>query len=370
MTKQKSVVRVAMYILSHSGVSRQELALALGLSMPTVFQNVNELIERGLICEEGTCHSTGGRRAKLLTARQGICCAIGAEITAQHVRLLLLDLDRKVMDSEQASLAYEDREGYYAALGGLVRRYAEKNGVGIDLPYRLVGVGLAIPGIIDQRRKMLDKSHALNAEHVSLRQFGQSIPYPVVFDNDANLAAYAEVIDKRRNTVYLSLNDTVGGAIYQHGDIYQGDHFRSGEFGHMILVPGGKKCYCGKRGCVDAYCSARLLRRDEEDQALDRFFEAVNAGDKDCVRRWNAYLEHLAIAVANLRTAFDCDITVGGSVGGYIDGYMQAFAEKVRRYNSFDTDAAYLSSGQFRREGAAIGAARRMLDTYIEQLGD
>lgn len=238
--KQKNLVRLAMYILDHEGVSRQELADGLKLSMPTVFQNVSDLVSRGLVCESGEFGSTGGRKAKMLTIRQGARCSVGVEITAHHVRLILMDLCRKPLDIAQNCLNYENTAAYYLELGRIVQDFARKNGVGTNTPCRLVGVGIALPGILDPERMDLVKSHALNVAHINLRQFSMNIPYPVLFGNDANLAAYAEVEDKQRNTVYLSLNDTVGGAVYQHGDIYLGDHFKSGEFGHMILVPGGK----------------------------------------------------------------------------------------------------------------------------------
>lgn len=365
--KQKNLVRLAMYILDHEGVSRQELADGLKLSMPTVFQNVSDLVSRGLVCESGEFGSTGGRKAKMLTIREGARCSVGVEITAHHVRLILMDLCRKPLDIAQNCLNYENTAAYYLELGRIVQDFARKNGVGTNTPCRLVGVGIALPGILDPERMDLVKSHALNVAHINLRQFSMNIPYPVLFGNDANLAAYAEVEDKQRNTVYLSLNDTVGGAVYQHGDIYLGDHFKSGEFGHMILVPGGKKCYCGKRGCLDAYCSARVLRRGDS-QSLTQFFERLENGDPDCARRWDTYLDHLAVMVCNLRMAFDCDIILGGYVGGYMGGHMRTFDEKIRKYNNFEEDTSYIHLGKFRRECAAIGAARMAADRYIENL--
>lgn len=368
VVKQKNRVKTAMYILDHNGVSRQELAIALGFSMPTVFQNVSDLIECGLVCENGEYGSTGGRKAKILTMREGVRCVLGVEITGHHVRLILMDLSRKMLDIEQKRFCYEDTTAYYMELGRIVQEFVRKNNVGPDAECKLIGVGIALPGIIDPDRQLLVKSHALDVENVGLWQFEQNIPYPVLFGNDANLAAFAEVKDKQRNSVYLSLNDTVGGAIYQNGDINLGDHFKSGEIGHMILVPGGKKCYCGKRGCLDAYCSAKVLRLDENDRSLNRFFEELENGDADCSRRWETYLEYLAIMVSNLRMAFDCDIILGGHVGGFMGGHMRTFGDKIRKYNNFEVDTSYIHIGQYKRECASIGAARTMVDHYIENL--
>lgn len=370
VVRQKNRVKTALYILNHNGVSRQELSLALGFSMPTVFQNVSDLIEAGLVCENGEYDSTGGRKAKILSIREGVRCAIGVEITCHHVRMILMDMSLKLLDIELRQFCYEDTTAYYMGLGKIVQSFMEKNKVGPDAEYQLVGVGIALPGIIDQGKKMLIKSHALGVENVALWQFSQNIPCNVLFGNDANMAAYSEKGNIRENAIYISLNDTVGGAIYQKGELYLGDHFKSGEIGHMIVVPGGKKCYCGKRGCLDAYCSAKVLRLDENDRSLGGFFEALENGNPECEKRWDTYLDYLAVIVSNLRMAFDCDIILGGHVGGYMGGHMRSFSDKIRKYNNFEVDTSYISLGRSKRECASIGVARMIIDKFFLDLGN
>lgn len=369
VVRQKNRVRTVMYILNHGGVSRQEIASALGFSMPTVFQNVSDLIESGLVCENGEYGSTGGRKAKILSIREGVCCAVGVEITAHHVRMILMDMCLKLMDVELKRYCYEDTTAYYIGLGKLVQAFIEKNHVGPGSSQKVIGVGIALPGIIDQERKLLIKSHALGVENVALWQFSQNISCNVIFGNDANMAAYSEKENMKENAVYISLNDTVGGAIYQDGDLYLGDNYKSGEIGHMIVVPGGRKCYCGKRGCLDAYCSAKALRRDESDRSLSGFFEDLENGDPACVKRWDMYLDYLAVVVSNLRMALDCDIVLGGQVGGYMEGHMRSFSDKIREYNNFEVDTSYISLGKSKWECAPIGAARMMIDNYLVNLG-
>ena len=100
-------------------------------------------------------------------------------------------------------------------------------------------MGISIPGIVDEERGRMTRSHVLELEDYDLGRLCTHIPWPVRFRNDASSAAYAELRESGQDTVYLSLSDTVGGAIYLNGRIYKGEHFRSAEFGHMILVPGG-----------------------------------------------------------------------------------------------------------------------------------
>ena len=109
----------------------------------------------------------------------------------------------------------------------------------------------------------------------------------------------------------------------------------------MILVPGGRKCYCGKSGCADAYCAASVLTQDNR-QSLDAFMEKIESGDEKNLQTWNEYLDHLAVLISNLRMAYDMDIILGGDVGGVLSDYMIPLGEKVMAYNGFEHDVSYL----------------------------
>lgn len=365
--KRLNRIRTIKYILDAKKVSRQDIAAALGFSMPTVLQNVADLIDCGLVCEAGEYGSTGGRKAKALSICEGARCAIGVEVTAHHLHMALLDLSQKVWDLVSHRFPFRNTQEYYVKLGELVQEFAQKDRPGMKNNDTLTGVGFSIPGILDQNQGMLLQSYALGVSNINLGRFSYNVPYNTCFDNDANNAAYAEITDKQRNTIYLSLNDTVGGATYINGRIYQGDHYKSAEFGHMIIVPNGKKCYCGKRGCLDSYCSARTLKRSREG-TLEQFFDDLKKGVPENKRIWDTYLEYLALAVANLRMAYDCDIILGGNIGGNMEGHMHMFQEKLRKYNNFDYDASYIRLGRHKRECSAIGAARLMQDRYIEKI--
>lgn len=144
-------------------------------------------------------------------------------------------------------------------------------------------------------------------------------------------------IHQYKNAIYLSLNNTLGGAFCIDGKLFSGQNQKAGEFGHMILVPGGRKCYCGKKGCADAYCAASALT-DGKYESLELFMEALSEGNTKAQKKWADYLDNLAILISNLRMAYDMDIILGGEVGGYLADHMLALGEKVMEYNGFDRD--------------------------------
>ena len=72
------------------------------------------------------------------------------------------------------------------------------------------------------------------------------------------------------------------------------------------------------------------------------------------------------MGVTNIRMAFDCNIILGGYVGYYMEAYMDEFAQRLRKYNSFDTDTTYLGTGRLKEWASAVGVAQMMVERYID----
>ncbi|QNM05174.1 ROK family transcriptional regulator [Qiania dongpingensis] len=363
-TKRLNKIKIAKYIYHHGEASKQEIAADLGFSMPTVLQRVKELSEEGVLVEAGEYESTGGRKAKALSIAADIRYAVGLDITRNHISFVLLDVSGKVRYKKRLRSAFEDGDDYYRELGIRLEEFLDACRTDRK---RILGVGISIPGIVDEERRWMTQSHVLRLEEFDLGKVSAYIPYETSFRNDANSAAYAELRGIGQNTIYLSLSNTVGGAIYIDGDIYKGGHFRSAEFGHMILVPGGTPCYCGKKGCMDSYCSARALAKWAGDD-LDAFFQGLEHENPVYQAAWRDYLGYLAIAITNLRMAFDCDVILGGYVGGYMDRYLGALEDNILEYQIFESDQNYVRTGRYKHEAAAIGAGIRFVEEYFDSL--
>lgn len=352
--------RIIEYIMNCHITSKAELARELNLSMPTVLSNVNELLERGVLVEVGAYESTGGRKARRIGLNKDFCYALGMNITKNHVGLVLLSADGEITKNVRVRLKFEPELSYYTQVAALVEEFAAE----IEDKTKILGLGVSVPGIVDSEDKILLKSHALNLDNYSLHFLRQMLPYEMHFENDANAAMLAENLQEYKNAIYLSLNRTLGGAFCIDGNIYPGENRKAGEFGHMILMPGGKKCYCGKMGCADAYCSANALTEENED-TLETFMQNLKAGNPDYQKKWEEYLENLAILVSNLRMAYDMDIILGGDVGGYLSEYMMPLGERVMFYNGFDRDISYLKNCRLKTEASAVGAARYYLSKLV-----
>ena len=272
--KRMNLIKVAKFILHQRMTSKPEIAATLGLSMPTVLQNVKELLERGIIVERGEYESTGGRKAKALCVNAGLKYAAGIDITSNHISYVMIDLTGELVDKIRVREKFENSLEYNEAVYRHFREFVKKSGIAED---QILGVGISFPGIIDKQNETLIISHILKVQNLSLRNLSSLFEHEVCYENDANSAAMAEMYRLEKNAVYLSLSNSVGGSFYIHNGIYEGDDYRSSEFGHMVIVPGGRTCYCGKKGCVDAYCSALVLA-EKTKEAWSSFLKSWTKG--------------------------------------------------------------------------------------------
>ena len=363
--KRRNRANTLRCILSCERISQMELAQRLALSWPTILQNVKELLEMGLVQETGQYESTGGRKAKAYAPVKNAKLAIGLDLTRNHVSVVLVDLSGQVVRYQRKSRSFSLDDAYLQELGVLIQSI-------MDSAYTdetILGVGVSLPGIVDSEANLLRYSHILDLRDVPLHTLSRYIPYPCSFINDANAAGLAEIFGTSTvgNLIYLSLSNSVGGAILTDGTPYMGNHLRAGEFGHNTLVPGGRRCYCGKEGCLDAYCSARLLA-DHADGNLAAFFDGLLDGDAEKQAVWREYLGYLAIAVNNLHMSFDCDVIVGGYVGAFLEEFGGPLRSLLEDRNTFQPEASYLKYCRYRLEASAVGAALTQVEQFLQTL--
>lgn len=188
---------------------------------------------------------------------------------------------------------------------------------------RVAAVGIGVPGIVDEARGV-----ALHAVNVPLRDaplrdhVGSETGLPVVVGHDVRMAAVGEAAygSARGYSDYLfvSIGTGVGAAVVVHGQPYAGAHHAGGELGHMVVAPGGPRCACGKRGCVEALASGRALesRYRAAGGAPDVRATDLPAADDERARAvWNEGLDALTLALANYVTLLDPQaIVVGGGL--------------------------------------------------------
>jgi len=362
--QEENQERVLRLLRAERELTRQEISERLGLSMPTTLQIVTEMTASGLVHEGRAVRSTGGRKARKICLCPCAGYAVGIEIALHHTELMVMDLSCSMVCSHTLSATFSDQPSWYQRLGEALTAFLRENRISEN---RICGTGVSFPGIIDTKSDCVLHSHVFHLEHMSLDRFRKCIPFRTVFANDANCASLAEQSLSRQTFLYVSLNESIGGALVADGSPVSGNTFHAGEIGHMILVPDGRLCYCGKHGCVDSYLSPKALTQGQ--QTLEIFFRSLMRCDHDAKALWEQYLEYLAVFLTNLRMLTDIDIVIGGEVSGHLAPYLNDLRKRAAKYDCFARDIDYIYIGQQQYKNAcSAGAALLALEHYVSSI--
>ena len=349
-----------------SGMTKQDIVATLQLCLPTVTQNINELQSEGLVCESGSVGNTGGRRAKTYDVVRDARVSIGLDITRNHITVVVVDLTGGIISRTRVREKFERTDSYYRRLGALVEQAATD----ADLPHeRILGVGIGVPGLVTADHKAVFYGEILGFTGATCAEFSRYIPFPTALFNDAKAAGLAEswTTGGSMNVFYLMLSNNIGGSVVIGGQVYTGQNLRSGEVGHITIHPGGRKCYCGQQGCVDAYLAATELS-SLTDGNLAAFFDLLKSADETATATWDQYLNHLSLTVNNLNMLFDCPVVLGGYVGEYIGDYMEEVRARTAGRNSFEPSGDYLRVCSYKTEAIAAGAALHFISLFIDSI--
>lgn len=366
--KRQNKIAVYRQVLRVGRITKPELSAQLRLSLPTVGQIITELMEAGLVAEDGAAESLGGRRA-LYYVPVLDKLALGVDITQNHVSLALVDLSGQVVAHKRTKLVFANEPGYNDRVNAQIHSFLEENRID---PACLIGIGCSMPGIVSADRKSLRISHILKVTPEKPFSFQPDMPCQMLCFNDADAACMVECYTQNglETFAFLSLSNTVGGALVVNRNITRGLMGRCGELGHVCIDPGpqARMCYCGKRGHFDAYGSAKLLA-EKVDNTLETFFARVEQGDPEMVRALDEYLDNLSILVENIVMFLDMPVVIGGYVGSFLPPYLDRLKEKVAQRDNLEfSSVGHIRLCRMKIEAAAVGCGLYFVEQFIREL--
>ncbi len=347
--------------------SRQMLAAECGISMPTLYQNLAQLMDEGLVRYSGEDRSTGGRRAQGLDIVPDVKLAVGIAISERHLRIALADLRLKELAYRMVPFDLSSHlTGKEALLPGLLDEFLNDQHVDRS---KLLGVGIALPGLVSHRQNKVDYAPTLGLEGIPFNLITRGIPFPVTVENDGTASGFAECFLQRsgNNLAYFSLEYGVGGAVLIHGEPFFGDHSHSGEYGHICVEPGGLACSCGKNGCLEAYCSAKRIETTFGISVSD-FFKGVRQHVPQYEALLYDMLRHLAVAINNVHMVLDCDIVLGGFLSEHLQPYLPVLKQYVLAGNRFIRNADFIRLSSVRHHITPLGAALYYIREFVDSI--
>jgi predicted NBD/HSP70 family sugar kinase len=240
---------------------------------------------------------------------------------------------------------------------------------------RVVGVGVAVPGLVQQGTgRVVRAPHLGWADEPVVEAFTTALELPVAVGNDAALGLIAETRFGAgrgiEDLIYLNGSASgIGGAALVGGRLLTGSHGYAGEFGHMLVDSGGRLCDCGRRGCLEAEVNVQRLDAaagvgEHEPGAYDEVLSNLSPSlDAEVERQADV----LATAMANLAGMFNPEvITLGGFLGAVVDAHRADVVAKVRE-RAFRplADDLVIERTRLRETLLLVGAAELAFESLI-----
>ncbi len=360
--------KILQLLIRKRELTLSEISRDIHVSIPTVTKNINQLVEEGIVEDAGYSESTGGRKPMLVRFLPDAYYSIGVDFTLDNVRVILTNLDSIIKaDRIVKNTDYHDIDGVMESLRDEIRNILLEKETPRE---RVLGIGIALPGITNERTKFLRIAPNLGIGNIDFTKYSPLFDLPLFVENDANAAAMAEltlgIAKSMRNLVYVAVfSQGIGCGLVIEGHLYRGKNRQAGEISHMIMASNGRRCQCGRCDCWELYASTGALVRlyrektGKDIYTLEEFFAALKKYEPAAAEAFNEYLDYLAQGIQNIILLQDPHyIIIGGQLSLFADYILEPLREKVLVENYFyDTTNVEIMCSSLRQDASILGAS-------------
>lgn len=354
LIKEINQFNILNTIRSKKKISRIELAQITGQSRASVTNITARLIDNKLVYEKEVKDSKQrGRKRILLALNPDAAYVVGIKVSAYMISCAVTDMQADIRGSVDIPVQTSNKPVEFVAdlIEEGVLRCIEQAGLKTEM---ISGIGTGIPGLIDRKKGINHWTLFYQKDNIPLRELIQGrFDIPVWVENDANTVALAHQwfghgrgID---NFLVITIEDGVGMGIIVNGQLYSGEKGMAGEFGHVVMRPGGNHCRCGKKGCLEAYVSnfsiisqaAALLGIDRTKLKYEEVVAAAQSGNQEIIYLFETAGKILGSGISGLIQIFSPKRIIfsgrGVGAGEFLFGPMN---HQLQRFSSpsFDQD--------------------------------
>jgi N-acetylglucosamine repressor len=355
-------------------ISRIELTEITGCSAGTVSNHVRTLIKKGFVIETKKGISSGGRKPIQLMINPNKAYIFSIEIEVNQIKIGMFDLEIKVITKSIIPITYKD--DYKKTLEQVffeMDKMREEKNLKLD---NLLGIGVAVPGLIDKEKGILEFAPNLGWKNVYiLKIFKDKFNLPVILDNEAKAAAIGErefIYPKMDNMVFISINEGIGCGVILNGELYRGASGNAGEFGHIIIDTNGPECHCGNRGCwetlaSESYIVNRYLKLSNSNKELTKkeIYQLGKNGDKKVIEIFNETGRNIGIGLVNIVNGLSPELLVIG--GGIVEIKDYIYEEIIKKLEESALSISYKKVEIKFSELAGLAAVYGMADLIINE---
>ena len=366
-------------VRGRGGMTRTAFGQATGLSKGAVSSLVAELVEDGVLYEEG---GAVGRRNRALHLNDALGVALGIELGTSECRGILTDITVTPLCHALCPVSSTSVESSI----GLITSIARDLLAGESRP--CMGLNVAVPGPTDAASKVVVFSESLGWTDVALaRRLTDALGFPVSITNRPRAGAVGEHwygagigVD---DMIYVSISDGIAAGVFIGGSLVAGATGYAGEFGHTTILIDGPECVCGNRGCLETLASLPAIREAirtrvrlgeasglREPITYQGIIAAARDGDGVARGEIRKASEYLGVGVANLINLFNPSLVI---IGGHLAGAGEVVLNGIRKTAQRRAFPLAFGDVQIQRnalslDSACIGACALVVHEYVGRM--
>jgi len=239
-----------------------DLCKELNLSIPKVTALINDLMQDGMVQDNGKIFTGGGRKPNLYGLIPQSVLFIGVDVKVSHINIGLLDLSKNIIKiSENLPYKLDNTKESLESLCNLINEFINEAPV---LKEKILGIGINLSGRIN-RVSGYSYSFFYFTEEPLAKIIESKVGIRVFLENDSRAMAYGEfssgIVTEEKDVLFLNLDYGIGLGVLVEGQLYYGKSGYSGEFGHIPIFDNEIICHCGKKGCLETEASGWALTR-------------------------------------------------------------------------------------------------------------
>ncbi|SDM61937.1 ROK family transcriptional regulator [Bacillus sp. OK048] len=356
-------------IVKSGMISRADISKVTELTRATVSAQAAVLLEEELIVETQLDHYTVGRKPIMLSLNKDAGYALGIDLDYGQINFTLSNL----LGCPITSCTIEiDTNEYSEILAILIEQIKKYQAEYTDTRYGIVGVVIAIHGLVS-KDEMIHFVPRLGWNGINLKNdIEKEIELDIYIENNANLSSFAERVfsyHETDNLLCATLYSGIGLGMMMKNDFFRGHSGYAGEIGHMIVVPEGKPCNCGNKGCWEKYSSESsiFLYLSEKRQIKNLTYEHIQSwldeGDEEVHQLMEQFIYYLAIGLNNMINMYNPDVLVLDSK--LLHMYPGALDKIKENLNSSISHYRELSLSSLGKKSSILGACALAIKHFL-----
>jgi len=375
-------------ISSYGSISRTQLCDITELRAATISDITKELIEKGIIKEEGSTNSGRGRNQILLRINNDYLCAIGVSIEVNDITFVVSTLQGSILkkvvkDIIPLKKAEQITNLITDVLRDLIEEFKQK---------RILGIGVGDPGVVDIKGEYSIFSSQL--------RLWENIPLKSILENSLNLPVRLEVNERLKavgerkyglakgidDFICLQLGEGIGISMISNGTLIRGYNGTAGELGHTRIENNNNICMCGSYGCLETIASLTAIisqikdaikqgamsllqdiYKNLDDITKEDIKKALSLKDKLCLNIVEKAGNYIGISLSNVINIINPKLIIlDGDMCEFGDAVISPIKSAVYRNSlTLATSDLEFKVSELKELSAPLGAITMIIDEFF-----